>query len=369
MDQRIEKLASVMATYSLELKKGDWVKIIGNPFAVPLVKAFYMKAIEAGAHPFYHAAIDDLQEIFLKFGSDEQLQYIPDTIKFETEKLDAVFAILGQSNTKFLTNVNPSRQALAQSAQIDIMKRFMERSAKGELKWVATMFPMQSAAQDAEMSLTEYEDFVFQAGHLDDDDPVVFWKELSSRQKKICQFLETLKEIRIKAGETDLILKVEGRKWINCDGKKNFPDGEIFTSPVESSAEGTILFSYPACFGGREVENVRLEFKEGKVIRVEASKNRSFLEEMIAMDKGASFVGEFAIGTNDNITKFTKNILFDEKIGGTIHLALGASIPETGGKNESALHWDMVCDLREGGELYGDGELMNKDGKFLVEAE
>lgn len=355
-----------MATYSLGLKKGDWIKIIGDPIAMPLVKAFYKKAIEAGAHPFYHATIDDLQEIFLKHGSDEQLQYIPETIELETEKLDAVFAILGQSNTKFLTNVDPSRQALAQSAQIDIMKRFMERSAKGELKWVATMFPTQSAAQDAEMSLTEYEDFVFRAGHLDDDDPVVFWKELSSKQEKICEFLNGLKEIRILAKDTDLALKVEGRKWINCDGKKNFPDGEVFTSPIEDAAEGKILFSYPACFGGREVENVHLEFKEGKVIKTDASKNRSFLEEMIAMDKGASFVGEFAIGTNDNITKFTKNILFDEKIGGTIHLALGASIPETGGKNESALHWDMVCDLRDGGKIHGDGELIYKDGKFTV---
>ncbi|MGD8538497.1 MAG: aminopeptidase [Candidatus Aminicenantes bacterium] len=366
MDQRIEKLAAVMATYSLELKKGDWVKIIGNPSALPLVKAFYKVAIEAGANPFYHAAVDDLQEILLKHGSDEQLKYIPETIKLETEKLDALLGIMGHSNTKFLTNVDPTRQALAQSAQIDIMKRFLERSAKGELKWVGTMFPMQSAAQDAEMSLTEYEDFVYAAGHLDDDDPVVFWKELSSRQAKMCQFLDTIKEIRVKAKDTDLTLKVEGRKWINCDGKKNFPDGEVFTSPLEDTVEGKILFSYPACYGGREVENVRLEFKEGKVVKADASKNHPYLEEMISMDKGASFVGEFAIGTNDNITKFTKNILFDEKIGGTIHVALGASIPETGGVNESALHWDMVCDLRVGGELYGDGTLIYKNGKFLV---
>jgi len=365
MDQRIKKLAAIMVTYSLELKKGDWVKVIGDPTAMPLVKAFYKKAIEIGAHPFYHAVVDDLQEIFLKYGSDDQLQYIPETIKLETEKLDAVFGIMGQSNTKFLTNVDPARQALAQSAQKDIMKRFLERSAKKELKWVGTMFPMHSAAQDAEMSLTEYEDFVYGAGHLDDDDPVVFWKELSSRQATICRLLDAVKDIRIKAKETDLVLKVEGRKWINCDGKKNFPDGEIFTSPVEASVEGKILFSFPACFGGREVENVRLEFKEGKVIKFEAMKNQSFLEEMIGMDKGASYVGEFAIGTNDNITKFTKNILFDEKIGGTIHLALGASIPETGGVNESALHWDMVCDMREGGELYGDGELIYKEGKFI----
>ena len=251
MDRRIEKLASVIATYCLELKKDDWIKIIGNPVAMPLVKAFYKKAIEAEAHPFYFAAVDDLQEIFLKHGSDEQLQYIPETIELETENLDAVLGIMGQCNTKFLTNVDPSRQALAQSAQKDIMKRFLERSAKGELKWVGTMFPMQSAAQDAEMSLTEYEDFVYGAGHLDDDDPVLFWKKLSSRQEKICKFLDTLKEIQVKTKDTDLSLRVGGRKWINCDGKKNFPDGEVFTSPLENSVEGKILFSYPACYGGR----------------------------------------------------------------------------------------------------------------------
>jgi aminopeptidase len=365
MDQRIEKLAAVMATYSLELKKGDWVKILGSPETMPLVKAFYREAIEAGAHPYYEATVDDLHEIFFKYGSDEQLKYISETVKLETEKIDAVFGIMGQSNTKFLSNVDPSRQALAQSSKQDIMKRFLERSAAGELKWVGTMFPMHSAAQDAEMSLTEYEDFVYKAGHVEDDDPTAFWKGLSARQLKICGFLSELKEIRVKAKETDLVLKVEGRTWVNCDGKRNFPDGEIFTSPVETSVEGKILYSFPACFGGREVDDVWLEFKEGRVVQAGAAKNQHFLEQMIGMDKGACFVGEFAIGTNDNITRFTKNILFDEKIGGTIHLALGASLPETGGKNESALHWDMVCDLREGGELYGDGKLIYKDGKFI----
>jgi len=365
MDQRIEKLASLMVSYSLELKRGDWVKIIGHPAAMPLVKAFYRKAVEVGSHPVYQAAVDDLHEILLKYGSDEQLQYIPETTKLEAEKLDAMLGIIGQYNTKSLTNVDPARQALAQSAQKDVLSRILERSAKGELKWVGTMFPTHSAAQDAEMSLTEYEDFVYGAGHLDDEDPVVFWKELSSRQAKICRFLDSVKKVRVKAKETDLVLKTAGRKWINCDGRMNFPDGEVFTSPLETSVEGKILFSFPACIGGREVENVRLEFREGKVVKADALKGSSFLEQMIAMDEGAAFVGEFAIGTNEQIKKFTKNILFDEKIGGTVHLALGASIPETGGVNKSALHWDMVCDLREGGELYADGELIYKGGKFI----
>ncbi len=365
MDQRIEKLASLMVSYSLALKKGDWVKIIGHPAAMPLIKAFYRKAVEAGSHPVYHAAVDDLHEILLKYGSDDQLRYIPETTRLEAEKVDAMLGIIGQDNSKYLTNVDPARQALAQSAQKDILGRILERSAKGELKWVGTAFPMHSAAQDAEMSLVEYEDFVYGAGHLDDEDPVDFWKGLSSRQAKVCRFLDSIKELRVKAKETDLVLKTAGRKWINCDGKMNFPDGEVFTSPLESSVEGKILFSFPACIGGREVEEVRLEFKEGRVVKADASKGREFLEKMIGMDEGAARVGEFAIGMNDNIRKFTKNILFDEKIGGTIHVALGASIPETGGVNKSALHWDMVCDLREGGELHADGELIYRDGKFI----
>lgn len=365
MDQRIEKLASLMASYSLELKKGDWVKVIGPPSAMPLIKTFYRKAVEAGSHPVYQAEVEDLQEILLKYGSDEQLQFVPETTRLETEKLDAMLGIIGPDNSKFLTNVDPARQALAQSAQKDVISRILERSAKGELKWVGTVFPMHSAAQDAEMSLTEYEDFVYGAGHLDDDDPMVFWKELSSRQAKICRFLDSVKELRVRAKETDLVLKTAGRKWINCDGKMNFPDGEVFTSPLETSVEGKILFSFPACIGGREVESIRLEFKEGKVVKAEALKGREFLEKMMGMDEGAGFVGEFAIGMNDNIGKFTKNILFDEKIGGTIHVALGASIPETGGVNKSALHWDMVCDMRDGGELNADGELIYQSGKFI----
>ncbi len=365
MDQRLEKLASLMVAYSLEIKKGDWVKVIGHPAAMPLVKAFYKRAIEAGSHPVYQAAVDDLHEILLKYGSDGQLQYIPETTRLEVDKLAAILGIIGQDNSKYLSNVDPARQALAQSAQKDILSRILERSARGELNWVATVFPMHSAAQDAEMSLTEYEDFVYGAGHLDDDDPVSFWKELSSRQEKVCRFLEAVKEVRVKATGTDITLKTAGRKWVSCDGRKNFPDGEVFTSPLETSVEGKIRFSFPACIGGREVENVHLEFKEGRVVKAEATKGKPFLEKMVGMDEGAGFVGEFAIGMNDHIKTFTKNILFDEKIGGTIHIALGASIPETGGVNKSALHWDMVCDLRQGGELSADGDLIYRDGKFI----
>jgi aminopeptidase len=367
MDPRIEKLADVMVNYSLELKEGQNVKIKGSPQALPLVKAFYKKALQAGAHPYYWPDIEDLEELLYKHGSDAQLKYIPEIQKLEVDKMDALLGIFARNNTKYLSNVDPSRQALAQSSRQSLMTRFMERAAAGELSWCGTMFPVHSAAQDADMSLSEYEEFVFGAGHLNDDDPVAHWKAVSAKQSKICSFLESLKEIKVKSKGTDLTVKVEGRKWENCDGKNNFPDGEVFTAPHETSAEGEILYSFPACYQGHEVAGVKLKFKEGRVVDYSADKNIGYLEKMIDMDDGARLIGEFAIGTNYNVQNFTKNILFDEKIGGTMHIALGQAYPETGGKNKSGLHWDMVCDLREGGQLIGDGEVFYKDGKFIKE--
>ncbi|MBD3218608.1 MAG: aminopeptidase, partial [candidate division Zixibacteria bacterium] len=287
MDPRIEKLADVMVNYSLELKKGQWVKAQGIHTSMPLIKAFFKKALEAGAHPYYQAIVDDIEEIYLKYGSDEQLKFVSELQKLEVEKLDAVFAIMGRDNTKYLSNVDPDRQAMAQGARKDLFARFMERSAKRELKWVGTMYPTLSAAQDADMSLSEYEEFVYEAGHLNDDDPVAFWKSMSKTQDKQVEYLQGFKDIHVKSKDTDLKLKVEGRKWVNCDGKFNFPDGEVFTTPIEDSVNGHIVYTYPACYGGREVANVRLEFKEGKLVDFSADKNQDYLEKMVNMDEGA----------------------------------------------------------------------------------
>jgi aminopeptidase len=215
------------------------------------------------------------------------------------------------------------------------------------------------------MSLEAYEDFVYGAGFLDEKDPVQIWKEISRSQQVLTRRLNRARSIRIVAEDTDLTYSCGGRAWINCDGKCNFPDGEIFTGPVESSVEGHISFSFPAVHGGREVDGVRLSFEKGKVVKAEARKGESFLKAMVAMDRGSAYVGEAAIATNYNITQYTRNTLFDEKIGGTIHIALGSAYPETGSKNQSGLHWDMVCDLRPGGEIYADGELLQKNGRFV----
>ncbi len=365
MDPRIDKLAEVMIDYSIKVKKGDLFKIQGPYLALPLMKAVYRKALEKGAHPYVDIMTDEINEIFFKHASDEQLTYIPEIRKLEIEKITAYLHIWGAENTRYLTNTDPQQQRKAQQARKDLIQTYFRRTASKELSWCGTLFPNNAMAQDAEKSLTEFEDFVYSAGHCDDDDPISFWREFSGEQQKLCDRLDQISTFHIKADGTDLKMSVKGRKWINCDGQQNFPDGEVFTGPIEDSANGHITYTYPACHQGREVENVRLTFKDGLVTDFQAGKNYEFLKQMLQMDDGAKRIGEIAVGTNYNITTFSKNILFDEKIGGTCHLAVGNSIPESGGKNVSSLHWDMICDLRHGGEIYADDELIYKDGHFL----
>jgi aminopeptidase len=242
----------------------------------------------------------------------------------------------------------------------------LERAAKKELKWVGTAYPTEAFAQDAEMSLREYEDFVFNACLPDPNDPIGYWQEVSRQQARIIDYLKDKKIVHVVAPDTDLTLSIEGRTFINCDGKENFPDGEIFTGPVENSVEGHVRFTYPACYEGREVEDVQLWFEKGRVAKAAAKKNEDYLLKTIDTDEGSQYLGEFAIGTNKGITRFTKNTLFDEKIGGTCHMALGAGYPESGSRNKSAIHWDMVCDLRQGGAIYVDDMLFYKDGDFVI---
>jgi aminopeptidase len=244
----------------------------------------------------------------------------------------------------------------------------MKRAAEGSLKWVGTQFPSMACAQDAEMSLAEYEDFVFCAGLIDKPDPVAAWKQVSKRQQKLVDHLNGKNDLHVVAANgTDVRMSVAGRRWINCDGHENFPDGEVFSGPVLDSVNGRIHFSFPAVHHGREVQDVKLTFRDGKVVDASASKGEDFLISMLEMDEGSRFLGECAIGTNYDITQYTRNTLFDEKIGGTCHFALGAGYPESGNTNQSGLHWDMVVDLRPGGFIEIDGEKINVDGQFTHE--
>jgi aminopeptidase len=364
-DPRVVKLADLLINYSLRIRKGDKLVINGHYVAAPLMRECYRAALLAGANIEVNAAIDGLGEIFYRHASRRQLGYASPFAKFRVERIDASLGIWGDVNTKSLTNADPKKMALAAAAGKAVRKRFLQRASKGELRWVGTLWPTQANAQDAEMSLAEYEQFVFSAGHLDDADPVAAWKKISLSQKALQAALNKARQIRIVAEDTDLVLGVAGRKWINCDGHENFPDGEVFTGPVQREVNGHIRFSFPAVHAGHEVDGVSLEFKNGKVAAARADKGQDFLEAMIAMDKGSSYLGELALGVNYNITRYTKNTLFDEKIGGTVHVALGAGYPETGSANESGLHWDMVCDLRTRGKLYADGKLLLENGRFL----
>jgi len=323
--------------------------------------------LQAGGHPLMMVSLPDTEEIFFRYASDEQPKHVPKPLELVMETYDVRISVIAESNTKALSNVEPGKMVLQQRAHTELMRTFMRRSAAGELRWTVAPFPTNAFAQDAEMSLSEYGDFVYGACLPDMDDPVGYWQRFSARQEKIVSWLKGKANVHIRGPETDLRLSIAGRSFVNCDGHYNMPDGEIFTGPVEDSIEGNVYFSYPAIYRGREVIGVRLWFEQGKVVKASADKNEDFLLQTLDTDAGSRFVGEFAIGTNQGITRFTREILFDEKIGGSFHMALGAGYPETGSKNESAIHWDMICDLREGGEIWVDSECFYQNGKFMID--
>ncbi|MEX2670677.1 MAG: aminopeptidase [Phycisphaeraceae bacterium] len=370
-DSRLDKLADVIVNYSTGVKPGQIVRISGDPIAQPLIEALYERVMQAGAHPTVRMTPDTLQNIFYEHANDEQLKYVSPLMQHEIENIDVSIGIWAETNTKSLTNVSAKKQATASAARKPIFKVFMERAAKGTLKWSGTLYPTAASAQDAEMSLQEYENFVFNAGHLDKADPVAEWMKIKDRQQKLTDYLSNgRRELHFKTDNgTDLKVNVEGMTWINCSGNENFPDGEVFTGPnlkaSDGGVNGVVRYSFPAVHRGREVHDIELTFEKGKVVKALASKNQDFLNEMLDQDAGARYLGEIAIGTNYNITRYTKNTLFDEKIGGTFHAAVGAGYPESGNNNESGLHWDMVCDLRTGGTISVDGEVISRDGKFV----
>ncbi|MEM0465980.1 MAG: aminopeptidase [Candidatus Thermoplasmatota archaeon] len=365
-DVRLEKFANILINHSLKLQKNDLFVISGAPAATPLIKEVYKQALQVGAHPYLRIGLPGLAEIYYTYASDKQLRYVSPIEKYEIEHIDARLTILAPENTKSLTNVDPKKQALSSVAHQEIHEIFLHRAAKNQLRWCLTQYPTNAAAQDAEMSLDEYEDFIFQAAHVHEKKPISYWQNVFQHQEKIRKLLQTKKKLHVVAKDTDLTVSVAGRTWINCYGRHNFPDGEVFTGPQETSADGYISYSFPISHGGREVDGVKLWFSKGKVVKASASKGETFLKSMIAMDQGSSYIGEFAFGLNNGIKKYTKNTLFDEKIGGTIHIALGSGYPETGSTNKSSLHWDMMCDLRKHGEVYADNELIYKNGKFTT---
>jgi len=365
-DPRVEAVARILVDYSVDIQPGELVWVRGTPEGAPLILAVYQRVLERGGHPWLRLSLDEATEILLKHASDEQLDYVPDIDRQMVEEIDASIYVWSEVNTKALSNVDPAKQSRAQAARRPLSERFMDRAAQKELKWTLTAYPSHALAQDAEMSLGEFSDFVYGAALVHEADPIAAWRSVSKQQQRLIDYLADKEQVHLLGPDTDLTLSIKGRAWENCDGHENFPDGEIFTGPVENSAQGTVRFTYPACEGGREVEDVRLWFEAGKVVKATAAKNQDFLLTMLDTDEGARYLGEFAFGTNRGIQRFTKNILFDEKIGGTVHMAVGSGYPETGSQNRSAIHWDMICDLRQGGEVWVDGVLFAKDGEFTI---
>jgi aminopeptidase len=260
----------------------------------------------------------------------------------------------------------PERAALRARAVQRLNATAGRRSATGEMRWCSTLFPTHALAQEADMSLPEYEEFVYRAMFLDQPDPIAAWQAFSMDQQKKADLLEQVETLRFVAEGTDLTVRVGGRKWMNSDGKRNFPSGEVFTGPIEDSANGTIRFTFPSLRGGREVDEARLSFRNGRVVEATAARGEDAMLRELDTDEGARYLGEVAIGNNYGIQRYTKNTLFDEKIGGTCHFALGKSYAETGGTNVSAIHWDLVCDLRQGGEVIADGKTIHRDGQWVV---
>jgi aminopeptidase len=362
----MKKWAESLVKFSAPVKQGDSVLITGGVEAEPLLRAVYAEVVTAGGFPVMIPTFTGIQASLLNNGTDEQLQWISPIERFTREVADVTIVILADSNTRALSGVDPARQAVFQGARRELFKTYMQRDADGTLVWTLTQYPTDAFAQDAEMSTEEFADFVFAACMLDQDDPVSAWKEQAKKQQVLVDWLTGKKEIRLTGEGTDLTVDVTGRKWINADGTKNFPDGEVFTGPVESGTEGFVSFNMPAMTHGRKIEGIRLKFENGKVVDATATKGEEFLLQQLDIDEGARYLGEFAFGTHFGIQQFTGQILFDEKIGGTVHMAVGAGYPETGNSNESAVHWDMICDLRQGGRVTVDGEPFLVDGNYLL---
>jgi len=358
-DPRIQKLANLLVNFSLNVQPGEAIWINCGLPGEELGLEAYKAVLQAGAHPTLYTEFPRANEIFYKYGSDAQIEFIPPIMKMY-EIYDRILFIYASQNTRALSGVDPTRRAKWLQANNTWFKLMNER--EGKRQWCSTMFPTYASAQEANMSLPDFEDFVYRAGMLDQDDPVKAWETLIKQMHILADWLNGHETVVLKGSDVDLRMSVKGRKFVSTDVMANFPGGEIFTSPVEDSANGWIRFRYPAIIMGQEVNNIEMWFENGKVVKEKADRGQDLLTSLLNTDAGSRFLGELAVGTNYFVERVTRNMLFDEKMGGTIHVALGEAFSQTGGKNESGLHWDILCDMHQG-EITVDGELFYRDGK------
>ncbi len=368
MHDFIPKYAELLVKFCNEVKSGDRVLIKGAIITRDLIEAIYEECMKAGAHVnIEFDETEDMMSSFYTYADENQLSYVSEWQLKRVDEIDCFFGVWGEENTRAGLNQDFEKDERRNNATKKLDDKWNEHINSGKIRWVVCLYPTNAYAQDAGMSLYEYKEFIYKSCKLHHKDPIASWKRLRKRQQKIVDYLNTCKRIRVIAPGTDLRFSTKGRLWINSYGTDNMPDGEIYTGPVENSAEGKVRFTFPACYEGNEVNEVELTFKKGKVIKAKAKKNLEFLQKILDTDEGSKQIGEFAIGLNKDICHFTKEVLCDEKIGGTFHIALGSSYPETGTKIESNIHWDMVCDLRNEGKIYTDGRLFLKDGEIVID--
>jgi aminopeptidase len=363
-DPRVERLAKILVDHSAQIKPGDRVALEATTAAEPLVRALYATILERGGIPYPLLDLTDQDEILFALATDRQLDATPPLRMLAYDQFESRIRIHSAANPRSLSGVDPARQQRRQKSLAPILEAQMRRGADCSFKWVTTLFPTPGYAREAGMSFQDYEDFVYRACHADDPDPVAFWNNVELQQRGIIARLEGHDQVILRGPNVDLTLSIKGRRFLNGAGLNNMPDGEIYTGPVEDSLNGWVRFSYPAIYNGVMVEGVELTFTNGRVEKASATQNQAFLLEMCASDPGARYLGEFAIGTNYEIDHFSRNILFDEKLGGTFHMALGSGYPETGSRNKSMLHWDMICGMKDDSEIQVDGEVIYKNGIF-----
>jgi aminopeptidase len=366
-EQAYHKLAQILVDHSTKVGPGDRVAIETTTNAQGLVREIYQLVLQRGGYPHILLNLPEQEKLLFEFANDEQLTFTHAFQKLVTDQFEVYIRVRADLDPRALSDVPGARQALRQKGMAPIRNTMLQRGATKALRWVLSQIPTEGYAKEAGMSLDEYSDFAFSACHVDENtsDPVAHWENIRKHQLKMIESLEGHDQVRLKGVNVDLTLSIRGRKFNNSYGLHNMPDGEIYTGPVEDSVNGWVKFTYPAIYQGQMVEGVELQFEKGRVISAKAKVGEQLLLAMVASDEGSHYLGEFAIGTNYEINRFTRNILFDEKLGGTFHMALGAGYPETGSQNTSTIHWDMICDMRQDSEIQVDGVTIYRDGRFI----
>lgn len=377
-DSRLEALSDVLVRYCTGVSPGDLVTILGAPDCMGAVESVYRAALRAGGHPSFHPRSDVLQDILLRHGTDEQISHVCPFEEHRLSRCDVLLVLNSPGGGR--EPIEPARLAMAQRAREPLLAMSLERLARGEVRYCYTEIPTETGARRAGMTAHAYADWFYRAGLLHLPDPAGAWLALREAQQRVIDHLADSETLHFRVPPsadldggretdgTDLVVDISGGTWQNHAGANNFPDGEIETGP--RSADGVVSFNLPSAYRGHEVRGVRLRFRDGRVVDASATHGEDFLLAMIDQDAGARLIGEIAMGTNYQITQVTGNPFFDEKVGGTFHLALGAGYPQSGNTNRSGLHWDLVCDLRPrgiapGGTIEADGELIQSDGRFL----